>query len=330
VFLVRQGAIRHKQALRDGRTPTQIGTGLMAVKYKIERAMRAISKLRRMNSLVAVLAAAVFVSGAQPARSVEDGQPAEKGNACQPSGFRVVLDVGHTARVPGADSARGAPEYIFNLQLADTIKQTLVTAGFSKTIRLITARAPWAGLLERAARANELRADLFIAIHHDSVPDNLIEKWEYNGQKHLFSDRFRGYSIFISDANADRKGSLAFGHLLGRELQARAMHYTSHYTLPLMGRHRHQLVDAEAGVYRYDQLLVLRNTLMPAVLLEAGSIVNRTEELELATPERRALISAAVVAAVEEFCAAQTIAHQAPSPRMPGTPAGAKPAASHR
>ncbi|HMG80469.1 MAG TPA: hypothetical protein VK591_17435, partial [Xanthobacteraceae bacterium] len=59
------------------------------------------------------------------------------------------------------------------------------------------------------------------------------------------------------------------------------------------------------GVYRYDQLVVLRYTRMPALLLEAGSIVNRQEELELATPERRTLTSAAVAAAVEDFCAAR-------------------------
>jgi hypothetical protein len=37
---------------------------------------------------------------------------------------------------------------------------------------------------------------------------------------------------------------------------------------------------------------------MPAVLLEAGSIVNRQEELDLATPERRLLVAKAVTAAV--------------------------------
>ena len=42
-----------------------------------------------------------------------------------------------------------------------------------------------------------------------------------------------------------------------------------------MGHRRRILVDAEDGVYRYDQLIVLRQTKMPAVLLEAGSIVNR-------------------------------------------------------
>ena len=68
-----------------------------------------------------------------------------------------------------------------------------------------------------------------------------------------------------------------------------------------MGRYRHELVDAEAGVYRYDHLIVLHSARMPAVLLEAGSIVNRQEELDLATPERRLSVAEAVTAAVEEF-----------------------------
>jgi N-acetylmuramoyl-L-alanine amidase len=80
-----------------------------------------------------------------------------------------------------------------------------------------------------------------------------------------------------------------------------------------MGRHRHQLLDADAGVYRYDQLMVLRETRMPAVLLEAGSIVNRQEELELATPERRLLIAQAAAAAVENLCTARARAPAAKS-----------------
>jgi N-acetylmuramoyl-L-alanine amidase len=87
------------------------------------------------------------------------------------------------------------------------------------------------------------------------------------------------------------------------------LQYTPHYTLALMGHRQRQLVDADAGVYRYDELLVLRQTHMPAVLLEAGSIVNRPEELELASPARRALTSAAIAAAVEDFCAARARPH---------------------
>ena len=101
-------------------------------------------------------------------------------------------------------------------------------------------------------------------------------------------------TIIRATRNADPAASLLFGSLLGRELERRSLHYAPHYTLALMGHHRRILVDSEAGVYRYDELIVLRRTNMPAVLLEAGSIVNRQEELELGTPERRSLTSAAI------------------------------------
>jgi N-acetylmuramoyl-L-alanine amidase len=160
-------------------------------------------------------------------------------------------------------------------------------------------------LFERAAHANAMHADLFIAIHHDSVPDNLLQTWPYGGQDQHYNDDYPGYAIFVSNDNPHRAGSLLFGRFLGQELQSRGLQYTPHYTLPLMGHRRRELLDAKAGVYRYDQLIVLRETHMPAVLLEAGSIVNRQEELQLASPERRTLTSAAIVAAVEDFCAAR-------------------------
>jgi N-acetylmuramoyl-L-alanine amidase len=265
------------------------------------RQERVAYKLAHAAGVTAILLCAAYA----PARSEEAAPPAAKADGCVRSAFHVIVDVGHTAGVPGADSARGAPEYGFNLKLADVIKQALVEAGFDKTVRMITTRAPYSGLFERATRANGAHADLFISIHHDSVPDHLIETWQFDGKENHYSDRFSGYALFVSNDNGDRRGSLAFGHLLGQELQKAGLHYTPHYTLPLMGRYRHELLDAEAGVYRYDQLIVLRNTRMPAVLLEAGSIVNRKEELELGTPERRQLVAKAVVAAVEDFCTAR-------------------------
>jgi N-acetylmuramoyl-L-alanine amidase len=278
------------------------------------------------NGIGAAWHAARSEEGTAPA--AEDAiKPATKPAACQRSAFRIVVDVGHTVDVPGALSARGVPEYTFNLKLADAIKQTLVDAGFDNTVLLITATAPWPGLVERAAHANTMHANLFIAIHHDSVPDRLIEPWQYEGQENHFSDRFSGYAIFISNNSADRAGSLAFGHLLGKNLQTRGLHYTPHYTLPLMGRYRHELLDADAGVYRYDQLLVLRRTLMPAVLLEAGSIVNRKEELELATAERRKLTAEAITAAVEDFCEMRT---RAINDRLIKRSPSVKPAATGR
>ena len=239
-------------------------------------------------------------------------------SSCNRAAFRVILDVGHTVERHGVLSARGATEYAFNLRLANQIEQMLVDAGFGKTLVLVTAASPPRGLLERAARANNLRADLLLSIHHDGVPDPFVEKWEYDGSEHSFSDRFKGHSIFISYDNGNPTGSLRFGRLLGNQLKARGLQYTPHYAEKFMGNRQRKLVDAEAGVYRYDQLIVLRSTRMPAVLLEAGSIVNRDEELLLESPERQAAIAAAVTDAVEAFCAARAPRKPARPPRRPG------------
>ena len=227
-------------------------------------------------------------------------------SSCDRSSFRIVVDVGHTVERYGVLSARGETEYRFNLRLANQIEQRLRAAGFDKTLELITVAAPPRGLFERAARANNLRADLFVSIHHDGVPDRFLDKWEYDGHERAFSDRFKGHSIFVSIDNGDYRGSLRFARLLGNQLKAFGLRYTPHYAEKFMGTRQRQLVDAEAGVYRYDQLIVLRNTRMPAVLLEAGSIVNREEELLLDSPERQALIAIAVTNAVEAFCAARS------------------------
>jgi N-acetylmuramoyl-L-alanine amidase len=167
---------------------------------------------------------------------------------------------------------------------------------------LVTEGPALQSLARRVAHANAARADLLLSIHHDSVPDRLLEKWEYNGETHGYSDRFKGHSLFISYENRDRRGSLLFARLLGLALKSRGRQYTPHYTEKIMGGRRRELIDAEAGVYRYDQLVVLKYPQMPAVLMEAGSIINRDEELLLETPEHQGVIAAAALEAVEKFC----------------------------
>jgi len=258
---------------------------------------------RRVGSAV-LLALLLFWGGAVAAGAQPRPAPPHP-PVCDRAAFRTVVDVGHTLDVPGARTAHGSTEYDFNLRLAQQIDKDLRAAGFGRTVLMVSTEPPTAGLYKRAARINELKADLLLSVHHDAVPDSFLETWQFEGQEQHFSDRFPGHSLFISNDNADPRGSLAFGRLLGNALKARGLTYTHHYTEKFMGHRQRQLLDAQAGVYRYDQLIVLKETRMPAVLLEAGSIVNRTEELLLATPERLALVGAAAVEAVDAFCAAR-------------------------
>jgi len=221
---------------------------------------------------------------------------------CDPAKFRIVLDVGHTAESEGAISARNVAEFVFNRRLALRIEEKLKAEGFAETKLLVTAGKARASLARRVAAANSLPANLFLSIHHDSVPDKLLEDWEFEGKKSHFSDRFSGYSVFVSRRNADFKTSLSFAELLAKEMKSQGLKYAEQYTQPIMGRDRHPLLNKETGVYSYDELIVLRKTRMAAVLLEAGSIINRDEELKMDSAERRDIISSGVTAAVKEFC----------------------------
>jgi len=221
---------------------------------------------------------------------------------CDPSKFRIVLDVGHTAESEGAISARNVSEFVFNLRLAKRIEEKLKAEGFAETKLLLTEGKARRSLVKRVAAANNLPADLLLSIHHDSVPNKFLEDWEFEGKKSRFSDRFSGYSVFVSRNNPDFKTSLSFAELIGKEMKAQGLDYAQQYSQPIMGRHQRPLLNKETGVYRYDELIVLRKTRMAAVLLEAGSIINRDEELKMSSPERRDIISSGVTAAVKEFC----------------------------
>ncbi len=249
-------------------------------------------------------------------------KPASK---CDRSKFRMILDVGHTVKSPGAASSRNVDEFEFNLRLAKRIEEKLKADGFSETTMLVTEGKAKPSLTKRVAAANKANPDLFLSIHHDSVPDGFLEDWEFDGKPRHFSDKFSGYSVFVSERNPQFKASLMFAKMLGNQMAARDQQFARQYDQLFMGKYQHQLLDLEAGVYRYDELIVLRQTLMPAVLLEAGSIINRDEELVMASPEYRDLVSAAVSSAVTEFCDARTPAQpRVAQPQLPVSPRSAR------
>jgi N-acetylmuramoyl-L-alanine amidase len=230
-------------------------------------------------------------------------KPAQSAAAkCEPAKLRIAVDVGHTKQSDGAMSARDVPEYNFNLNLARRVVDKIKSEGFTEARLLITEGKARPSLIRRVASANGMKADLFLSIHHDSVPDKFKEKWEFEGKKLEYSDRFSGYSLFVSKENPYYETSLQFAKLIGRELKAKGLKYADQYALPIMGKYRHDLVDKDVGIYRYDHLVVLMTTHMPAVLLEAGSIINRDEEVQMASPERQDMIVSSVTTALKKFC----------------------------
>src|SRR6476620_7475812 len=159
----------------------------------------------RACGIALLITSALLVQSSFSKERVDVAPPALQTSAqssCNRGTFRIILDVGHTAEEPGAISARGVPEFAFNLRLAQYIGQQLVSAGFVQTEVLIAAGASFSALLQRGKRVNRIAPSLFLSIHHDSVPEAFLETWEYAGVQQHFSDRFKGHALFISSENS--------------------------------------------------------------------------------------------------------------------------------
>ena len=143
---------------------------------------------------------------------------------------------------------------------------------------------------------------------------------EFEGKKSSFNDFFGGYSVFVSQRNPRYAASLKFAKLLGNQMAARELQFARQYDQWFMGKYRRELLDIDAGVYRYDELIVLRMTQMPAVLLESGSIIHRDEELVMASDDHKNKVSAAVASAAVEYCETR-----GPAPPQVAKPAPKKP-----
>ena len=79
----------------------------------------------------------------------------------------------------------------------------------------------------------------------------------------------------------------------GAELRRAGFTPTAHHAEPIAGENR-PWADEANGVYWFDGLAVLRTAASPALLLEAGIILNRADEVSLGQPATRRRIAKAV------------------------------------
>ncbi|MDY0013922.1 MAG: N-acetylmuramoyl-L-alanine amidase [Rhodocyclaceae bacterium] len=210
------------------------------------------------------------------------------GSGAAPAAPRVAVDVGHTLAASGARSARGRSEFEFNLALARTLADNLARRGMGVT--LINADGGIQSLAARPVQAEG--ADLLVSIHHDSVGQDELLPWQWQGRDLDYNDRWQGHSLFVSGRNPWPRESLLCASAMGARLQREGFTPTDKNA-----RHR-PWADQADTVHWYDNLVVLRLARQPAVLVEAGVIKHRQEELLLADPARQARMADALATGI--------------------------------
>ncbi|MGB6114703.1 MAG: N-acetylmuramoyl-L-alanine amidase, partial [Comamonas sp.] len=132
-------------------------------------------------------------------------------------------------------------------------------------------------------------ADLLVSIHHDSVQARFLAAGRQS--------EFAGYSIFVSMLNPHPGRSLACARHIGERMRAAGEQPSAYHAEPIEGENR-PFIDRRLGIHRYDGLAVLRTAPMPAVLVEAGVIINPAEETRLGKPETITRLARAIAQGV--------------------------------
>lgn len=184
----------------------------------------------------------------------------------------VILDTGHTAARPGSRSASGIGEYEFNLRLTNAVSRLLRADGV--TVNRVAAYGADVRLVDRTAGSGA--ADLFVSVHHDSIQQDWIDQ----GRR----DEFAGFAVFASRLNVQAGRSVRCAQLLGEELVRAGERPSLYHATPIRGENR-PLIDAARGVHYFDDLVVLKSSMAPAVLIEAGVIANPAQEHRLGEPK---------------------------------------------
>lgn len=220
--------------------------------------------------------------------------------ACWAEDFKIAIDIGHTRNSPGATSARGVPEYFFNKNIGTLLRTKLIQNKKFKGSFIINETGDDIPLSDRAVIANQRKANLLVSIHHDSVEPKDLSQWVYKGIILPHCDKFTGYSIFYSEKNGSPADSLQFAEVLGSEMLHAGFCPTLHHAERFIGGDK-DLVDKTRGIYKYNNLIILKNSNIPAVLFECGIIKNRNEEIVLCNAEYQRKLVVTLYNAIKKY-----------------------------
>ncbi len=176
---------------------------------------------------------------------------------------RVAIDPGHSPADPGNIGARGLVEAQATIMLAQDLAEELAARGAIPI--LLRREAEETTPSQRARKANELAADLCVSLHMNAGDPNA-----------------EGATCFYF--GTEKTYSPAGQHLaetIQEELTSR---------LRLTDGRTHRLA-----------LAILRETRMPAVVVEPCFLTNPDEELLLADPVSRREVASAIAAGLERF-----------------------------
>ena len=260
--------------------------------------------LLRVLPLGAALGWVFRRAAAQPAAR---GAPPRRRPAMRPQPT-VVIDPGHGGIDPGAVSPTGVNEKDIVLSTASQFGRQLAA---TRRCRVVLTRSTdeFIPLRDRVARARAWKADLFLSIHADALPDSEMRGLSVFTLSAEASDR-EAAALAISENKADLVGGIDLARQpreIGNILMDLARRQSGNLSILLARKVVDQLARQVVLLdhpQRSADFAVLTAPDIPSVLVELGCLSNRQEERLLQQHAYQQKLARGLVRAVEAYFAA--------------------------
>ncbi|WP_193224464.1 N-acetylmuramoyl-L-alanine amidase [Bacillus sp. B1-b2] len=189
----------------------------------------------------------------------------------------IFLDPGHGGKDPGA-MANGFTEAGLNLAVAKKVERILTDRGY--TVYMARTTDTFVELIDRPKQANAINPDLFVSIHHNSSTSKTA-----SGIETYFYKYDPAYPSEINSGMHNNPERILKSTQLANLIQNKMISYTGAVN---------RGVDGET-------FKVLRETAVPAVLLELGFVSNSSELAKLVTSSYQDKLAKAIADGITEY-----------------------------
>lgn len=219
--------------------------------------------------------------------------------------WTIVIDPGHGGKDPGAISRSGLAEKKVVLDIARKLRDSLERRGFK--VFMTRDRDEFITLERRTEIASRSKADLYVSIHANSSPSSAargvevytIRNLDYKEKKE--DQRLKNLKVMYGTLSMRRDDPEL--HRIISDMLYDYKRAESQQAASALARGLSQATDSHSRGAKEAGYFVLRNTLIPAVLVEVGFLSNPREEKQLATSVFRTQVAESLADNIASYAA---------------------------
>jgi len=229
--------------------------------------------------------------------------PAQRKKSSKTRAYKVIIDAGHGGKDPGASGHSGTKEKMVVLGISQKLKKELSRRGIE--VVMTRKKDVFLTLEERTEIASRTDSDIFISIHANASPARKasgIEIYTYRGREAQDMDEQqweKNHQLAFQQYQMDKSNS-ELRHVIADMLYQHKLTESSILADKLIKGMTREVRARNRGA-KESGVFVVRNTLIPAVLIEVGFLSNPREERLLKSDDYQKQIAKAIAEGVDHY-----------------------------